>query len=329
VGLDPKLARGYTRRIDERIRAGESVYAEALERLYQRIGRHRAQGGKLSPKAFASLGRAFKAEIGEAPGVLHAHTTPMRPGARREAAGEIGYRALSVGSLTRGEGGRSDVLDNRCYRVRCDYIASTPKASLARVWGAPVSAIAHVVERLIARGGAPSDGAGLPEMLDLAFACAGLWRRAHDSGLLEESPDIVVPAEGGVICGGFHLVDAGAPLVAWLAGEEVFLDRRGPRREHIPAEPVCAVLRTYVADDMMPPARRAASVMLRRWAWARRADLLEWPMAWFAWPGCDLTDAQHAMLTEFVGIVRQSGLQQLFRHQQRRLAAGDSIFGAF
>ncbi len=274
---DEKLARGLAREVERHLLRAEdpvrhlgfSLATELLDR--NRAGR-KIDSGVFNP-ALVRLARAAR----DVPTTLRTEQTRLRlgqPGCYRRLALQrepVEHFRAAEPDFTTPE-----------WTVPVDQIVVERGAVMARFWTAPVLFDPHLIMRYLGRGGAGRQEK-ITHLIDSALPLATLYRsRAFHAGNSFRPADVVLPAPGGVLCGGTELVCCAALAHRFTAGRHANDWTVNLIAEPTTLHPVAA-LRTYIDDALLTPDQRRIAAALRDWMATHEAALRADPLAAYGW----------------------------------------------
>jgi hypothetical protein len=181
----------------------------------------------------------------------------------------------------------------REWAVAMDQIGVQRGGMSAAFWTAPVFFGNHIVTRYLQRNRA----AGGERIIELVTSGLPLAVLARECALTTDRSrfhawDIVLPAPGGVLCGGTELVDCSALAYKFVLGHRAAGWGLDAVTEASSLHMVISI-RTYLADETLSAGQTAVVTDLRRWCAAHDGAL------WDAWRSGAPMEEQTALIESF------------------------------
>ena len=278
--LDDKLARGLAREIERRLLGADDTVRQQGFALASDLLRRNQQGRKIDASQFnpalAQLARAAGATLT----TLGTEQARLRLG----HAGCYRRQSLQREPVEHFRPGGADFQAME-WTVAVDQIRVERGIISARFWTAPVLFERHLIARHLERGGAAREQITrlIERTLPLAGLCLAL---AFEGQAYFRLTDVVLPAEGGVLCGGTEYVACDALAYRFTVDGSGSGGGVNLVAESTLLQPVVA-LRTYLDDGLLTPGQRQLAAELRAWTDAHHDALRAEALAAYGWQDSD------------------------------------------
>jgi hypothetical protein len=312
VPLDEKLARGLTRQAERLVFASsDEARRESFAFARALLDRNREDRKINSP--------GFNVKLAQLARAAQKNAATLRLEARRFTIGHPGIyhrQSLQPEQVHHLRANKGDFVA-REWTVAVDHICVEHGIMAAQFWTAPVFFDNHIMARYLQRG-TGEHGERIIDLVDAGLPLAGLYRACAltADGSRFHACDVVLPAPGGVLCGGTELVDCATLAYRFLLGQRA--NGKGIEAEVASTTLQMTVsLRTYLSDETLSSEQMAVAVELRRWFANHETQLRAAPHLAFGWPSTVLTKEQTALVDAFRPLCQ--AVQETFTSWRRDL----------
>jgi len=314
MATDDKLARGLTRQIERLIarssnEARRQTFQFALGLLKRKMNRQKVDG----PAFNVPLAALVKAVAGNPTNlsVVADRLTLGRPGVFHRTSLQtetIGHLRGANGSFQQNE-----------WSIAIDEVQASRGGMSAHLWAAPVLFDPHFVMRYLQR----TEVDAAERAIDLVETTLPLAVLVRQSAILGGGShfvawDVVLPAPGGVLCGGTELVDCAALAYKFKMGNRQAGWGMDVTAMSITLQMAVSV-RTYLPEEVLTSGQSAIVSALRQWYHKHRDQILANPRTALGWDDDKPDPARFRLIEELREIYREVQEQfQSWRHNLER-----------